>query len=330
MTYPMLHNRHLNWPTDWNALFGRSAPLLVEIGFGNGQFLIELARRLPSANVLGLEISLPSLRKAEKKMKTAGLVNGRVLQADAQLFLWALCAPQTISETYINFPDPWPKDRQLHRRLINERFLHLLATRMVPGGILDIATDHADYQTAVVEALSATPYFHSRLDTIYISQDNERIRTKYEQKALDESRTCHYYKWQRNNTAAPNLFPTPSELPMPHAVLQSPLSLRQISEQFAPFQASANDTHVNLMEAYQSPRDGTVLVEVYVVEEPLKQRVGLAIRQREDGTMVIGLHEIGFPRPTPGIQLAVKQLTDWVLSLHPDTVLLHHNLPETK
>ena len=69
-----------------------------------------------------------------------------------------------------------------------------------------------------------------------------------------------------------------------------------------------------------------VLIEVYMVEEPLKQRVGLGIRLRDDGTVVIGLHEIGFPRPTAGIQLAVKQLADWVVSLHPDTKLLHHNL----
>ena len=227
MTYPMLHSRQLDWPTNWDALFGRSAPLLMEIGFGNGQFLVELAKRRPSANVIGLEISLPSLRKAEKKMKTAGLANGRVIQSDAQLFLWATCTPQIISETYINFPDPWPKGRQYHRRLINEHFLHLLATRMIPGGLLDIATDHPDYQPAIVEALCATPYFESRLDTFFVSEDNARIRTKYEQKALDEGRICHYYKWQRNNIPAPNPFPAPLEYPMPHAVLQTPLTLHQ-------------------------------------------------------------------------------------------------------
>jgi tRNA (guanine-N7-)-methyltransferase len=324
----MLHSRQLDWPTDWDALFGRSAPLLVEIGFGNGQFLIELARRRPSANVIGLEISLPSLRKAEKKMKTAGLENGRVLQSDAQLFLWALCAPQTLSEAYINFPDPWPKERQTHRRLINERFLHLLATRMAAGGQLDIATDHPDYQPAVVEALLATPYFDSRLDTVFVDEDNERIRTKYELKAIAEGRICHYYKWQRNDTPAPNPFTIPQEHTMPHAVLQSPLTLSQISERFTPFQAAVGDTHVNLLEAFQSAYDGTVLVEAYVIEEPMKQRVGLTIRQREDGNIVIGLHEIGFPRPTLGIQLAVRVLMEWVVGLEGATAVLHHNLAE--
>jgi hypothetical protein len=72
-----------------------------------------------------------------------------------------------------------------------------------------------------------------------------------------------------------------------------------------------------------------VLIEVYVVEEPLKQRVGLAIRQRPDGKLVIGLHEIGFPRPTAGIQLAVKHLAEWVASLHPHTDILHHNLADS-
>ena len=330
MSYAMLHQRQLDWPTDWDTFFGRSAPLLVEIGFGNGQFLIELARKRPSANIIGLEISLPSLRKAEKKMKTAGLDNGRVLQADAQLFLWALCSPQTISEVYINFPDPWPKERQTHRRLINEQFLHLLASRMIPGGQLDIATDHPDYQPAVVQALCATPYFDSRLDTIFVDQDQERIRTKYELKAIAEGRTCHYYKWQRNHTPAPNPFTLPLEVPMPHAVLQSPLPLTHIREQFAPWQTTHGATHLNFLEAFQSARDSMLLIEVYVVEEPLKQRVGLSIRQREDGYFVIGLHEIGFPRPTKGIQLAVKRLADWVLSLHEEMVLVDHNLPESQ
>lgn len=329
MSILLLHSKQLPWPTDWDALFGRSAPLLVEIGFGNGQFLVELARSRPSANIIGLEISLPSLRKAEKKLKTAGLGNGRILQADAQLFLWALCSPQSLHEVTINFPDPWPKERQLHRRLIDERFLHLIATRLVAGGTLDIATDHPDYQTAVTESLLATPYFDSRLDTLFTTEDHERIPTKYELKALAEGRTCHYYKWQRNQTPAPNPFPIPLEYPMPHAVLHSPLTLRQISEQFKPFQAAAGSTHINLLEAFRSAREDMLLIEVYLVEEPLKQRVGLAIRQRPDGTLVIGLHEIGFPRPTAGIQLAVKHLADWVASLHPDTDILHHNLADS-
>jgi tRNA (guanine-N7-)-methyltransferase len=327
-TQYILNSKELPWPTDWNALFGRSAPLLVEIGFGNGQFLIELARSRPWANVIGLEISLPSLRKAEKKLKTAGLANARILQADAQLFLWAYCSPQSLHEVTINFPDPWPKERQIHRRLINEQFLDLLASRLGAGGKLDIATDHPDYQTAVVESLLATPYFESRLETLFVVKDDERIRTKYELKAIAEGRTCHYYKWQRNTIPAPNGFPIPTEQPMPHAVLQSPLTLPQISEQFKPFQAAAGQTHANFLEAFQSTDDGTLLVEVYVVEVPLKQRVGLAIRQRADGRLVIGLHEIGFPRPTAGIQLAVKHLAEWVATLHPETEIVHHNLAE--
>jgi tRNA (guanine-N7-)-methyltransferase len=257
------------------------------------------------------------------------LKNGRVIQTDAQLFLWALCSPQSLHEVYINFPDPWPKERQTHRRLINERFLHLLATRMIPGGRLDIATDHPDYQTAVVASLLATPYFDSRLVSAFVTEDHERVRTKYELKALAEGRICHYYKWQRNQTPAPNPFSIPTEVAMPHAVLQSPLLLRQISEQFRPFQAAAGETHVNFLEAFQSAHDGTMLVEVYVIEKPLKQRVGLTIRQREDDKLVIGLHEIGFPRPTAGIQLAVRHLAEWVTSLHPETEIVHHNLAES-
>jgi tRNA (guanine-N7-)-methyltransferase len=143
MTTPILHAPRLPWPMDWTAVFPRPAPLLLEIGFGNADFLLDLAQNRPEANVIGVELSLPSLRKGAKKLATAVLSNACVLQGDAKLVLWTLFTPGSLAEVYINFPDPWPKERHHERRLINGRFLHLLATRMPPDGRLDIATDHA-------------------------------------------------------------------------------------------------------------------------------------------------------------------------------------------
>jgi tRNA G46 methylase TrmB len=108
------------------------------------------------------------LDRAQRKIKTAALSNVCLLQSGARYLLQALCATEALAEVNINFPDPWPKARQLHRRLINVDFLHLLATRMVRGGLLDIATDHADYALAITEALEATPYFRSRLSTTFV------------------------------------------------------------------------------------------------------------------------------------------------------------------
>ncbi|MFQ5420181.1 MAG: tRNA (guanosine(46)-N7)-methyltransferase TrmB [Anaerolineae bacterium] len=323
-----LDPKSLPWPVNWSEIYGRTAPLLIEIGFGGADFLVELARTRPNANILGVEISAPSMRKAAKKLNNAGVGNGRALQANARLLLQALCAPQSVSEIHINFPDPWPKDKHHGRRLISDNFLLLAASRLVPGGKLHIATDHAGYAHWIQEHLSRTPFFHSQTAVPFLTEDDDRLRTKYELIALNEGRTCHYFKYARNQTPAPDKFPVPQELPMPHVVLQSPLTLRQIGERFQPDTAVSGDTHVKLLEMFQSLYDDKLLVEAYINEQPLRQRVGLAIRQRETGDLVIGLHEVGFPRPTPGVQLAIAHLAQWVASLHPDTAVLKTNIPE--
>ena len=316
----------LQWPMDWTAVFGRSAPLFVEIGFGNAQFLVALAQRHPEANVLGIEISLPSIKKAESKARHLGLPHVRVVHGDARLTLWGGMPLKGISRLYLNFPDPWHKAAHHERKLINGRFLHLLATRMASGGLLEIATDDAGYQAHIAETLAATPYFASRTGAIYATEDHERLRTKYELKALAEGRTCHYYHWQRNDTPAPNEFPIPQELPMPHVILRTPLSLAEINERYTP-QNSNEALPIRFARLYESHRDRALLVETHVVEEPLPQRVGLFIQGRaEPDEVLIGLHELGFPRPTYGIHCAIGRLAKWVASLDSRTEILHHNL----
>lgn len=330
MTSSLLQNKLLDWPVNWTAIFGREAPLLIEIGFGGGHFLVDLAQKRPSANVLGVEISLPALDRTHRKIKTAALTNVRLLQSDARSLVQALCAPNSVAEAYINFPDPWPKARQLHRRLINLDFLHLLATRLQPGGLLEIATDHADYALAITEALEATPYFQSRLPTTFMTEDNQRLRTKYEQIGLDEGRICHYYKWVRREMPIPNEFPIPKEYSMPHVVLYSPLDLDAIQQKYGRWQVSTDDCHISFMELFRAHEGAALFVETYLKEAPLSQRLGLVIRLREPGNYVIGLHELGFPRPTAGVQLAIAQLANWLVGLHEAAHILHHNLqPDT-
>lgn len=326
MSTIVLYEQQLAWPATWTAVFRRHAPLLLEIGFGSGHFLVDLAQKRPAANVLGVDIALPSLRRTVRKVERAGLENVRLLQGNAWFLLWVLTEPQTVQETYINFPDPWPKSGHHHRRLISDRFLHLLATRMAPGGTLDVATDHADYAEVITDCLVRTPYFNSRLATPFVTADAERPRTKYERTAIAAGRTCRYYKWRRNDTAAANTFPIPKEHDMPHIVMQLPLSPHEIAARFQPLQSSLDEIHVRLTAVFQAAHEPRLLVDAYVNEEPLAQRVALEMRQREPGEYVISLHEIGFPRVTDGIQMAVARLAEWAASLHPDAAVLHHNL----
>ncbi len=153
----------LPWPTEWATIYGRDARLVVEIGFGNGRFLLTQAQQRPEVNFLGLEIATPSMDRTEARMRAAGLSNVRLIRATAQSVLWALCQPASLNGITINFPDPWPKATHTHRRLISSSFLALLASRMADGADLDIATDHADYGNWIAEQLQACQLFDSRL-----------------------------------------------------------------------------------------------------------------------------------------------------------------------
>ena len=322
MPIDILHYARLPWPISWSDLFNREAPLIVEIGFGGGQYLVDWAQSRPEFNLLGLEISLPSLRRGAKKLSVAGVTNTRIIQGDSQKALWLLFKPQSISEVTINFPDPWPKASHHHRRLINLKFLDLLATRMKRGGNLDIATDHEEYAVEITHCLLQTPYFESRLDQPFVFDAGARRPTKYEQIAISEGRTCRYYRWRRNRQPAPNEFPLPQETAVPHVVITHPLTLDQIGRRFEPFHITSGSTHIKYLDMYRSLNHNLQLIEIYVSEEPHHQRICLAVRRRQEGDVVVSMHEVGFPRPTPGIHLAVHHLVEWLRTLHPDMQLV--------
>ena len=105
---------------------------------------------------------------------------------------------------------------------------------------------------------------------------------------------------------------------MPHVVISHPLGLDQIGRQFESFHINAGSTHIKYLDMYRSQNHSLQLVEIYLSEEPYHQRVCLAVRLRQSGDVVVSLHEVGFPRPTPGIHLAVHHLVEWLCALHPD------------
>jgi tRNA (guanine-N7-)-methyltransferase len=322
----ILDVRRLPWPTPWPVLFGREAPLLVEIGFGNGQFLIDLATTRPEANILGIEISQVSLRKAARRARERELANVSLLYGNAVAALWALCLPRSLAEVYVNFPDPWPKASHHHRRLLNPRFLELLASRMPPGATLDIATDHDAYAEAIAQHLRSASHFDSRLPQTFVTDDPARLRTKYEQIALAEGRTCRYFKWERNATPAVAAFPIPLEMPMPHVIMHTPLSLDTIEEQLELTTHADNGHAVRFVGLLRSRERDLLLVDTYVEEDPVTQRVGLTIRQRAAGEIILGLHEIGFPRPTAAIHRSLDYLSQSLLVLDPGMRVIQSNL----
>jgi len=316
----------LKWPADWSMHFGREAMLIVEVGFGDSTFLTHLGRKYPKSNVLGLEISRPAINKAKKRIEEAKLGNIRLLKASAQVVLWFLCDFRSIEALYINFPDPWPKPGHHERRVINERFLELAATRMKPGALLRIATDHEEYADWINCCLQQSSYFTSSSKQPYIIGEANRINTKYERIALAERKACYYFEWERNETVSANFFRFPKELPVPHVVLHLSMTAGEISRHFVPRSYSEDRFSIRLINLYHSPSRQTLVVDAYVREDPLEQRVFLMAKRRENDEYIVQLHEVGFPRPTSGIHFAIQYFADWLCSLHGDAQIIHHNL----
>jgi len=148
-------------PIDVSALFPKSQPLEVELGCGDGSFLAEHARRLPEHNFIGVERLLGRIRKLERKGLRAGLVNLRGIRIESSYLLEYLLPRHSATALHIYFPDPWPKRKHRHYRLVNERFPALAAQALAPKGTVFLRTDDADYFEQMLEVFGSSAQFEA-------------------------------------------------------------------------------------------------------------------------------------------------------------------------
>jgi tRNA (guanine-N7-)-methyltransferase len=168
---------------DVAALFGRSAPLTVEIGFGNGDNLIELAAAHPERDFLGIEVHRSGVGRVLLALESRQLHNVRLICHDAVEVLGQQIPPGSVDEILILFPDPWPKKRHHKRRLIQAPFATLAASRLVPGGVLRLATDWQPYAQQMLETLATIPQLANLAsDGGFVPRPVERERTRFERR----------------------------------------------------------------------------------------------------------------------------------------------------
>ncbi len=144
---------------DFSALFGRRAPVWLEIGFGNGEALHHMARLSPEIDFVGIEVHRPGVGRLLNALAAEGLTNVRVICADAAEVIRAHIAAGSLARVLVFFPDPWPKKRHHKRRLIQPAFTAELARVLAPGGMLHLATDWADYTEHMQAVLAQQPEF---------------------------------------------------------------------------------------------------------------------------------------------------------------------------
>ncbi len=317
---------NLDWSPDWSTIVGKKHPLIVEIGFGNGDFLVHLAKTNPDHNIIGFEVSNQSIGKAERKIKSNKLSNARVVHARGESALAHLLEPQSVTEFHINYPDPWFKKRHVGRRLIQSDTLDYLASRLVEGGLLYLATDIRDYAEMCHELLSRHPALDNTFDMPWVDAIEGRVITKYEQKGYREGRPGHYFRYHRNAETVQHL-PVIKDYPMPHLFFKTSLSALDIVEQFEKQYHKFGDTHITVLYAYANPKTESVLFEVILLEPTIEQHIALLLNQQRDGEQyVLQLSSIGLSRPTQGVHQAVAFLGDYLASQHPDAQVTDRKL----
>jgi tRNA (guanine-N7-)-methyltransferase len=170
-------------PCDWSQVFGRAAPLILEIGFGMGQTTAEIAAAQSNQNFLGVEVHPPGVGNLCNLLDARALSNVRVIQHDAVEVLQHMIAPESLAGVHVYFPDPWHKKRHNKRRLIQPPLVALIASRLAPMGYLHLATDWVPYAEQMLEVLSAEPLLKNAAAD-FSQRPGWRPLTKFESRGI--------------------------------------------------------------------------------------------------------------------------------------------------
>jgi tRNA (guanine-N7-)-methyltransferase len=170
-------------PLDAQGVFGRAAPLIVEIGSGMGETSVAIAHAHPGNDYIAIEVHLPGVGSLLKAIDEAGLTNLRVIRHDAVDVLEKMVADASLAGLHIFFPDPWPKKRHNKRRLIQPPLVALAARKLAPAGYIHLATDWIPYAEHMLEVLAAEPLLENTAKD-YAARPAYRPETKFETRGL--------------------------------------------------------------------------------------------------------------------------------------------------
>jgi tRNA (guanine-N7-)-methyltransferase len=175
--------------------------LTVDLGFGRGELLLALAQAEPGAALLGVEYSFKRVLKLARRLARSELRNVRLVCDTAEAIVGERLTEASVRAFWINFPDPWPKKRHHRRRLVQPGFVALLAARLVPGGELHAATDHAEYAEQMHLVLSAEPRLENALGAPFVPEVPGRLCTAYEAMWRAEGRSLHFFTYRRRSAS---------------------------------------------------------------------------------------------------------------------------------
>ena len=169
-------------PLDFDTLYERAAPLILEIGFGNGESLLQQAASNPDNNYLGIEVHRPGVGRLLGLAEKAGISNLRVINHDAVEVLQQQIPDLSLDRVQLFFPDPWQKKRHHKRRIVNADFARLVYRKLKPGGLFHLATDWQDYAGHMLAVMEQAGGFSNTAGEALYAKNTGRPSTKFEQR----------------------------------------------------------------------------------------------------------------------------------------------------
>ena len=183
---------------DWQVQFGNHQPVKLEIGFGMGDFLIEMATREPDSNFVGIDFSQDGIRKILARINNLHLKNIRVVFGDVREKIPLLFKDGELDTVYINFPDPWPKKRHTKRRLIKPEFVNQLAQKLSLEGRACLATDSESYGQEMLEYCNAEALLQNLDDKQgFLEERIDLPKSKYEKNFINAGEKIFYLEYMR-------------------------------------------------------------------------------------------------------------------------------------
>lgn len=170
-------------PLELDAVFGRTAPRILEIGFGNGDSLAEIAKNHPQHDYIGIEIHRPGVGQLLRRIEEMGLNNVRVMCGDAIDILEQQIPDESLDALYLFFPDPWHKKRHHKRRQVQPEWARLVERKLKTGGIVHMATDWQHYAEQMLDVLSGVEGFRNlSASGDYVPKPDYRPETRFERR----------------------------------------------------------------------------------------------------------------------------------------------------
>jgi len=305
---PVLDLFHTPRPVNWPMVFGREAPLELEIGFGRGDFLARRARERPEINLVGLEVSSLSVLKASKRLARENLSNARIAKAEAASALFYFFPEKSLERSWVLFPEPWPKARHEKRRLLSADFLRLLAARTIDGGELFVATDWPDYRDWIAEEAGSSRAFS--LD----SGDWPVPVTKYHEKWRAEGRNIYPLVFRKTkHPDVSGIFPR--EVEMSQIKIGGRPDLAGAVAGFSPTEDSWGHGILRVMKAYLSQDAGEALFLCLTSEDGFIQKFPVSAKRVGD-VVLVKPQDHAHLVITPGVKRCVERVAE-MLGLRP-------------